>query len=729
MRTSACLVAVGLLAATSLAQTIRSRAGFTLPPPPIAEAHPVIDNYFGTRITDDYRWLEDSKSPETRTFIDEENVYTTRYLKQAPIRNQALDDLDPLEHTSRWSIPIQRAGNYYFMKRLAGEEQASIYMRRGSTGAALKNQPGSPKDERLVDPAAFSRDPNTSVRLVDVSRDGLLVAYQVRQGGADEATVRIYSITKKKPLEDELPAVGVYYSIFFAPDGKGLYYARTDRKGTLLYLHTLGTRNSDDKLIFGREFHGELLGPIDVFRAAITDDNRYLVITIDRGIPPKRVDICFRDLTKSGSPFQVLVWSLDSRFSTIYAKGAWYVRTDYNSPNGRILRADPGIMPESWKTIIPEGKEVIESFNIVGEKIYVERLHDVKSEISVYALDGKPSGQVELEGIGAASGLMGRTIDRYGFFSFESYIQPPTIFRIDTLTGKREVFAEPKIPFNTADYELKQVFCKSKDGTDIPIFIAGKKGLKQDGSERLLMTGYGGFNLSETPAWNPAWAWWLQQGGWFAVPNMRGGGEYGESWHEQGMFEKKQNVFDDWFAAARYLIDQKYTSPEHFAITGRSNGGLLMGASITQHPELFSAVWCGYPLLDMLRYQKFEQGPHWTTEYGSAENEKQFLYLYKYSPYQNVKPQSDYPAVMFFTGDSDTRVDPLHARKMTALLQAESKSGRPVLLHYSVTGGHSAGVSVEQQIQDDADQLAFLWTETGSSPKARKQTSPTADKP
>jgi len=718
-----------LLAATSLAQTIRSRAGFTLPPPPIAEAHPVIDNYFGTRITDDYRWLEDSKSPETRTFIDEENVYTTRYLKQAPIRNQALDDLDPLEHTSRWSIPIQRAGNYYFMKRLAGEEQASIYMRRGSTGAAPKNQPGSPKDERLVDPAAFSRDPNTSVRLVDVSRDGLLVAYQVRQGGADEATVRIYSITKKKPLEDELPAVGVYYSIFFAPDGKGLYYARTDRKGTLLYLHTLGTRNSDDKLIFGREFHGELLGPIDVFRAAITDDNRYLVITIDRGIPPKRVDICFRDLTKPGSPFQVLVWSLDSRFSTIYAKGAWYVRTDYNSPNGRILRADPGIMPESWKTIIPEGKEVIESFNIVGEKIYVERLHDVKSEISVYALDGKPSGQVELEGIGAASGLMGRTIDRYGFFSFESYIQPPTIFRIDTLTGKREVFAEPKIPFNTADYELKQVFCKSKDGADIPIFIAGKKGLKQDGSERLLMTGYGGFNLSETPAWNPAWAWWLQQGGWFAVPNMRGGGEYGESWHEQGMFEKKQNVFDDWFAAARYLIDQKYTSPEHFAITGRSNGGLLMGASITQHPELFSAVWCGYPLLDMLRYQKFEQGPHWTTEYGSAENEKQFLYLYKYSPYQNVKPQSDYPAVMFFTGDSDTRVDPLHARKMTALLQAESKSGRPVLLHYSVTGGHSAGVSVEQQIQDDADQLAFLWTETGSSPKARKQTSPTADKP
>jgi prolyl oligopeptidase len=720
-------IALGI---SSPAQTIHGRDGITLPPPPVVESQPVIDNYFGTNVTDNFRWLEDAKSPETRAFINEENAYTTRYLKQDHIRNQILDDLDPLEHTSRWSIPIQRAGNYYFMKRLAGEEQFSIYVRHGWTGTALKSkvQSSAPKDERLVDPAAFSRDPNTSVRLADVSRNGLLVAYQVRQGGADEATLRIYSLTKRKALEDELPA-GVYYSVFFTPDGKGLYYARTDRKGTLLYLHTIGTRNSDDKLIFGREYHGELLGPIDLFTARITDDDRYLVITIQRGVPPTRVDICFRDLKKPGSPFDVLVWGLDSRFSTIYDKGSWYVRTDYNSPNYRILRADPGIMPEAWKTIVPEGKDVIDSFSIVGSKLYVERLHDVKSEISVYTLDGKPSGQVELQGIGAASNIVGRTIDRFGFFSFESYIQPPVIYRIDTLTGKREPFSEPRTPFKTADYDLKQVFFKSADGTQIPMFIAGKKGLKQDGAERLLMTGYGGFNLSETPGWNPAWAWWLQQGGWFAVPNLRGGGEYGESWHEQGMFGKKQNVFDDWFAAARYLIDQKYTSPGHFAISGRSNGGLLMGASITQHPELFSAVWCGYPLLDMLRYQKFEQGPHWTTEYGSADKQKDFAWLYKYSPYQNVKPRSDYPAVMFFTGDSDTRVDPLHARKMTALLQFESKSGRPVLLHYSTTGGHSAGVSVNQQIQDDADQLAFLWTETGSPTKAKQAPASTADQP
>jgi prolyl oligopeptidase len=290
---------------------------------------------------------------------------------------------------------------------------------------------------------------------------------------------------------------------------------------------------------------------------------------------------------------------------------------------------------------------------------------------------------------------------------------------VDTLTLKRDVFFQPKIQFDSSQYDLKQVFFKSKDGTQIPMFIAGNKGLKQDGTERLLMTGYGGFDVSYLPGWSPAAAWWLEQGGWFALPNLRGGGEYGENWHEQAMFDKKQNVFDDWFAAAEYLVANKYTTPQHFAITGRSNGGLLMGASITQRPELFSAVWCGYPLLDMLRFQKFLVGGFWITEYGSAEKENQFPYLLKYSPYHNVKPSAAYPAIMFFTGDSDTRVDPLHARKMTALMQSASSSGRPILLHYSLSGGHSAGVSVDQQIQDDADQLTFLWTETGQ-PAPRK---------
>jgi len=694
------LLSVGM---SGLAQTVHGREGITLPAPPVAEAIPVADNYFGTKIPDSYRWLEDAKSAETRKFIDEENAYTARYLKQARIRTQLVDDLDELERVSRWSLPMERGGSYFFSKRLAGEEQASIYVRRSWTA----------KDERLVDPATLSRNPNTSVSLADVSRDGTLLAYRLREGGADETSVHLRNVKTGKTLEDELPNTR-YESVNFAPDGTSLFYTRNEKTGTLLYQHKLGTRTSQDKLIFGREFHGEELGPNDLFSADVTDDGRYLVVQIDRGVPARRVDIVLRDLTKLGSFFEILVWGMDSRFEAIYAKGAWFVKTDYQSPKGRILKADPGILPDVWKTIVPEGPDVIDEFSIVGGKIYVERLKDVRSETEIYTLEGKAAGKIDYDGIGTASNLEGRVSQRYGFFSFESLIQPPTLYRLDTMTGKRDVFAQTKTAFDANQYELKQVFFKSKDGTQVPMFIAGKKGLKQDGTERLLMTGYGGFNISETPNWNPAWGWWLEQGGWFALPNLRGGGEYGESWHEQGMFEKKQNVFDDWFAAAEYLIANKYTSAAHFAISGRSNGGLLMGASITQRPELFSAVWCGYPLLDMLRYQKFLVGSYWKTEYGSAENEKQFPYLLKYSPYHNVKTGAAYPAVMFFTGDNDTRVDPMHARKMTALMQASSGE-RPILLHYSLSGGHSAGVGVEQQIQDDADQLSFLWTETGQS--------------
>lgn len=692
-----------------LAQEIHGRDGITLPPPPVAQKVPVTDDYFGTKITDDYRWLENAKSPETRAFIDAENAYTARYMHQAHMRPAVVDDLDELEHVSRWSLPVERNGNYFFLKRLAGEDQASIYMRHGWTG----------KDQRLIDPAVLSRDPNSSVTLAAISRDASLLAYGVRHGGADETILHFFNIQTGKTLEDELPA-GLYRSVNFTPDGKGIFYSRQTRQGTLLYEHVLGNRVDEDKLLFGREFRGEPLGPIDLFFATVTTDWRYLVITIDRGVPAKRVDIVYRDLTKPGSPFDILTWDIDSRFSAIYADNGWYVKTDYKAPNGRILKADPGgVVPDAWATIVPESADVLDGFSIVGNKIYVQRLHDVKSEISAYTLAGKPAGTIAFDGMGSASGIAGRPGERYGFFSFESFIQPPTLYRVDTMTGKRDLFAQPKVPFNTAQYELKQVFYSSKDGTRVPMFIGGKKGLAQDGSVRLLMTGYGGFDLSMTPRWNPAWAWWMERGGWFAQPNMRGGSEYGEKWHQAAMFEQKQNVFDDWFAAAHYLIDQKYTSPAHFAITGRSNGGLLMGASFTQQPQLFSAVFCGYPLLDMLRYQKFEQGPQWTTEYGSAEHEKQFPYLLKYSPYQNVKPGTAYPAILFFTGSSDTRVDPLHARKMTALMQASDASGRPILLHYSLAGGHSAGVSVDQQIQDDADELTFLWTETG--PKSKKR--------
>ncbi len=717
MPRSVSLLAIALLSLVSIsaqspnpqppaqATVIHGRDGIRLPAPPDVEAIPVKDDYFGTKVVDYYRWLEDAKSPETHAFIEAQNIYTEQYIKQAKIRPQLEQDMDALLHVGTVSAPIVRHENYYFLKRMADEEQASIYVRHGWMG----------RDERLVDPTASSKDPNTSIAIRDLSRDGSLLAYSVREGGADEASIRVLDLKTGKTLEDELPN-GLYLSAKFTYDGKGIYYARmTKLKGALLYLHTLGKRNSTDELIFGHEFHGELLGPIDLFTANVTEDGRYLVVRISRGVPARRQDIVYRDLRKPDSPFEILVWGIDAQFDAACAQGKWIVRTNYHTPNWKILEGDPGILPDVWKIIVPDGPDVIDGYSIVGGKLYVHRLHDVKAAIQEYTLTGHATRKLEFDAIGDTSGVSGEPGERYGFVNFQSFIVPPTIFRIDTATDKREVFWQSKVQFDSSQFELKQVFYTSKDGTRVPMFIAGKKGLKQDGSERLLMTGYGGFDLSETPVWNPAYAWWLNQGGWFALPNLRGGGEYGEHWHEQGMFERKQNVFDDWFAAAEYLIVNHYTSSEHFAIMGRSNGGLLMGASMTQRPDLFAAIECGYPLLDMLRYQKFLSGPQWTTEYGSAEVEEQFPYLMKYSPYHNVKIGAHYPAILFFTGDSDTRVEPLHARKMTALMQAASASGRPILLHYSLKGGHSAGVSVEQQIQDNADILAFLWTETGKS--------------
>jgi prolyl oligopeptidase len=703
-------------------QTVKGGDRITLPLAPEADKVPVVDNYFGTKITDDYRWLEDAKSPETRTWLEAQIAYTDRYLKQAKVRPEFAENLDALIHVTTWSTPVQKGESYFFMKRLSGEDQASIYLRHGWAQDAKAKQPtkANPdlgKDIRLIDPASLSRDPNTSVSIQTISEDGSLLVYGVRQGGADEEEVHVFNVKTRKALDDVLPR-DRYNSVDLAPDLSGLYYARFTHQGSLLYFHKFGTRNSADAVIFGREFRGEPLAEMDLIAAGVTDDGHYLIVDIDRGVPAKRVDIVYRDLRKPDSPFQILVWGMESRFSPIYANNEWYVRTDYGAPNGRILKAIPGgVAPEAWKTIVPEGKDVIDGVNIVGGKLFVHRLHDVRSETTIYTLDGKESGTIQYEGVGDASDLSGSAKDRYGFYTFQSFIEPPTIYRYDTVTGKQEVFGKPKTPFESSVYELKQVFYQSKDGTRIPMFIAGKKGLKTDGTERLLMTGYGGFNLSELPDWNPLWAAWMAQGGWFALPNLRGGGEYGEGWHKQGMFEKKQNVFDDFYAAAEYLIAQKYTAPSHFAISGRSNGGLLMGAAMTQRPDLFGAIWCGYPLLDMLRYQKFEFGRLWTSEYGSAENEKDFPYIRKYSPYQNVKPGAAYPAIMFFTGDSDTRVDPMNARKMAALMQAtvaaEGAKQRPVLLHYSLKGGHSAGVSATQLVDDYADQLTFLWTETG----------------
>jgi prolyl oligopeptidase len=684
---------------------VKGGNGITLPPPPATQEKAVTEDIHGTSITDPYRWLEDQESPETRAWIGEQMKYTEQYLSQVKVRPAMVDELTKLERVESYTIPTERAGNYFFKKRLADENQGSIYLRRGLHG----------QDERLIDATKLSADQNTSVQINDISKDGKLLVYGTRSGGADEETVHIRDVAAGKDLADSLPSAR-YSGVQLSPDAKSLFYARFDPTGSLVFQHKLGDDPSKDELIFGKEFEGETLGPMQLIGAEITENERYLMITVAHGVPPKRVDIYVKDLRQPDSKVKAVIHGIDSRFTPINTYDDLYVMTDNNAPNYKVMQVHIGDpQRQHWRTIVPEGKDVISGISIVGGKLFVTGLHDVVTDTRIFSLEGKLLGRVTYPTIGAATEVFGREDSQNGFYSFESFIIPPTIYHYDVQTGKAEVFAKPTVPFNSDQYEVKQVFYKSKDGTKVPMFVSSKKGLKRDGNAPALMFAYGGFLVNLTPSWNPEYAWWMEQGGYFAQPNLRGGGEYGEKWHQAGMFEHKQNVFDDFFTAAQYLIDEKYTSPKRLAIRGRSNGGLLMGVAMTQHPEMFGAIWCGYPLLDMIRFQNFLVGKWWTAEYGSADDAAQFPYLLKYSPYHNVKPGMKFPAIMFNTGDSDTRVAPLHARKMTALVQKDNVSDRPILLHYQTVSGHSAGVSITQAIKDTADELSFLWNEVSGN--------------
>ncbi|HTV04437.1 MAG TPA: prolyl oligopeptidase family serine peptidase [Acidobacteriaceae bacterium] len=680
---------------------VHGRDGITLPPPPVAAVKPVTDDYFGTKVVDDYRWLEDAKSPETIAWIKEENAYTQKYLAHVTMLPGIRKGLTALERVDEYSMPVFYGGKYFFEKRLADQNQASIYMRDGWSG----------KDQLLIDASKLSADQNTSIHLWGVSDDGSMLLYAQQQGGADQVAIHFYSVSDRRELPDTLPYAR-YFGASFGPKNKGVYYARFTHQGTDVWYHQFGTPASADQEIFGGEYRGTKLGEMALVSDYVTDNQHYLVISISYGVPSTRDDILVKDLRRPDSPIVPLVYGVKAHNTVLDCGDRFFVQTDYQAPHVRIVEVKPGGQPADWKTVIPESKDVIDSDSIVGSRLFVSRLHDVKPETTIYSLDGKQVGTLTYPGIGSGSVVYGRPSGTVGFYSYESFITPASIYRYNTKTGRTETFFTPKIPFDSSQYEVKQVWYTSKDGTRVPMFIAGKKGLPRDGKARLLMTGYGGFDVPMLPAWNPEYAWWMQQGGFFALPNLRGGDEFGEAWHKAAMFGNKQNVFDDFFAAAEYLIRNHYTTPARFAIRGRSNGGLLMGAAMTQRPDLFGAIWCGYPLLDMLRYQYFEFGRLWTTEYGSSQNPKDFPYLLKYSPYQNVNKGTKYPSIMFFTGSSDTRVDPMNARKMTALMQASTGSDRPILLHYSLKGGHSSGVSLAQLVEDQADELGFLWTET-----------------
>jgi prolyl oligopeptidase len=491
-------------------------------------------------------------------------------------------------------------------------------------------------------------------------------------------------------------------------DKSGFYYSRRNPEGYRIYYHRMGAAPGADREIFGQGY-----GPEYGVGGAITEDGRYFLIGVFKGSASDYSEVWVQDLTRD-RPIVPIVKGLPARFFAEAAGDTLYVHTNWKAPNGRILAIDlKDPAPEKWREVIPEGRAVIDGFSLAGHKLFVNYLEDVRSSLRIFSPDGKRLGEIPVPALGSVSGMNGRWDQDEAFYSFSSFHVPGTVYRYEVSTGNQTVWWKPDVPIKSEDFEVKQVWYRSKDGTRVPMFLLHRKGLKLDGERPTLLTGYGGFNMSSTPGFRAPAVLWAERGGVYAVANLRGGGEFGEEWHKAGMLERKQNVFDDFIAAAEWLIANRYTRPARLAIQGGSNGGLLVGAAMTQRPELFGAVVCTYPLLDMVRYHKFLLARLWVPEYGSAENPDQFKYLYAYSPYHHVKPGTKYPATLFVTGDSDTRVDPLHARKMAALMQASTGSDKPVLLLYDTKTGHSGGMPVSKQIEDSTDQLSFLFWQLG----------------
>jgi prolyl oligopeptidase len=665
--------------------------------PPPARVDTVSETIHGVTIADPYRWLEDQNSRETRAWINAQNGYSSSVLGSLPGRNQIRERLTQLLKTDFIGMPLARGGRYFFAKRRADQNQSVLYVRDGPAG----------KDEVLVDPNTMSADQSTSVSIYDVTEDGKLFAYGVRQGGEDEVTIKLLDVDTRKELPDKLPKGRIGVSL--KPDKSGFYYSRfTNGVGGRIFYHAVGTDIAKDPEIFGKDY-----GPAVGVGAQVSPDGRYLFLFASHGSAGDKTEIYFQDL-KSNGPITTIVNDIDAGFSPDVAGDHLYVLTNWNAPNRHIFDIDlKKPARENWREVVREGPTVINGISAVGRKLFVEYLENATSRIKVFDATGKFVRDLKFPSLGTASGMRGEWDHDEGFYSFSTFVQPITIYRYQVSTGKQEVFARLNAPIQSDQIETKQVWYESKDKTKIPMFLVYKKGLKLDGNRPVYLTAYGGFNVSLTPRFSPDAAYWAEMGGVFALPNLRGGGEFGEKWHKAGMLANKQNVFDDFIGAAEWLINNKYTMPSKLAIAGGSNGGLLVGAVMTQRPDLYQAVVCDYPLLDMIRYQNFLVAKFWVPEYGSSEDAEQFKYIYAYSPYQHVKKGEKYPAVLFVTGDADTRVAPLHARKMTALMQASTGSDRPVLLHYNTKAGHSGGLPVSQQIEDKTDELSFLFWQLG----------------
>ncbi|HEX2493490.1 MAG TPA: prolyl oligopeptidase family serine peptidase, partial [Steroidobacter sp.] len=672
-----------------------------------------VDVYHGRSVADPYRWLENESAAETRQWIEAQNALAQPYLEAVPARERIKKRMTELWNHERYEIPVKRGGRYFYLRNDGLQNQNVLYVAH-SLGAAPRV---------LLDPNTLSKDATVALGEFEPSPDGKLLAYGLSDGGTDWREWRIRDVETGRDLPDVLKFLK-FAPVAWTADSRSLYYARyplradgsgDDTKQREVYRHVLGRPTVEDSLIYRVTDH-----PTRNPYVQVTDDGRYLIMWMYDG--SQQTGVYYRKLDKHGAVAEEVVRLLDA-FDANYEfiaeiDDVFYIYTTKDAPNGRVLaaRVDSRGKP-AWRTIVPESRFALIEASIVGGKLFTQYLEDARSVVRAFDLQGKLLYDVKLPGLGQAAGFRGAFADDETFFSYTDFLTPASISRLETPSGRTSVFRAPEFPADRGGYVTEQVFYSSKDGTRVPMFIVHRRDFVKDGRAPLMLYGYGGFNIPQLPTFSVPVFVWLEMGGVYAVANLRGGSEYGEAWHSAGTKLRKQNVFDDFIAAAEYLIAQKYTSTPKLAIRGRSNGGLLVGAALTQRPDLYRAVLCGFPDVDILRFNQYTRANNMPAllEYGDAAVKAQFDAIRLYSPYQQIRAGTAYPAVLVSSGDLDTRVPPLAARKFTARLQAASSSGRPVILRYHPKAGHAAnrGLPFSRRIQDTAAEVAFMMRELG----------------
>jgi prolyl oligopeptidase len=673
----------------------------------------VVDDYYGTKVADPYRWLEDLESRETGEWVAAQNRLTDSYLSQQPLRDHFRRRIQRLWNFRKTNLPIEEDGRLFYRMNTGLQLQSPLFMRDRLDAASTE----------IIDPNLIWPEATTSLAAFSPSPDTLHLAYTFARGGADWQTIRIRRLTTGQDLDDEVNWMR-FSSLSWTKDGKGFFYSRYPEppkgkvleaalSGHALYYHALGTPQSQDRLIYTNTAN-----PTWFVTGALTDDGRYLLVATAKGADNSNrlyyVDLRHPKKPDIAGAVKPLFEEDGAEFSPVGSTGSTlFIRTDRGAPNRKII-AVPVNRPEpsGWKTILPEAPNAIENVTLAGGRLFVEYLVDVKSRLAMFDLSGKTLGDVALPAAGSLSGFVGREDSKLLFYAFTSHLYPTTVFAYDISNGTSTPFEAPKIPTDVTKYETTQLFATSKDGTRVPFFLTARTGLPKDGSNPAMMWGYGGFSVSEMPGYRPDVPAWLDLGGIWVTTNLRGGAEYGEAWHRAGTLEKKQNVFDDFIAIADYLIKERYTSPARLGIMGGSNGGLLVGAVMQQRPDLFAVALPSVAVMDMLRYDRFTGGKAWVTEYGTARNPQQFAVLYKYSPLHNLKPGTCYPATLVTTADHDDRVVPSHSFKFTAALQAAQGCDRPVLIRVESGGSHNFR-STDKRIAELADEWTFAATQMG----------------